>query len=95
MSEPINIPVQEQQEKIDTNSNHVIKSLEFAAKKLTEYYRGGAEMNGMSYNRMLAIYSKIEGALNDFKDTHNRVTNNITTKAKQMVNIPKRSRDAE
>lgn len=95
MSEPISVPVQEQKEKIEINSNHVIKSLEFAAKKLTEYYRGAAEMNGMSYNRMLAIYSKIEEALNDFNDTHNRVLNNINTKAKRISVIPKRSRNIE
>ena len=95
MDEPINVSVQEQQEKIETNSTHVIKSLEYAASKLTEYYRGGAELNGMSYNRMLAIYTKIEEALNEFNDTHTRVTSNIATKAKQMTNIPKRSRSAE
>lgn len=95
MSDPMNIPIKEQQEKINVNSEHVIKSLQYAAKKLVEYYRGAAELNGMSYNRMLAIHTKIEEALSDFEDTHKRVTNNVTIKVKSQVAIPKRKSTME
>lgn len=95
MADLMNIPIKEQQEKIDTNSQHVIKSLKYAAKKLVEYYQGGAELNGMSYNRMLAIHTKIEDALQAFEETDKRVQNNIANKVKSQVQIPKRKIDAE
>lgn len=95
MGNPMNIPVKEQQEKISVNSQHVVKSLEYAAKKLVEYYQGAAELNGMSYNRMLAIHTKIEEALHDFEDTNTRVQNNITNKVKSQVQVPKRKSTTE
>lgn len=92
MIDPTKISVEEQSKCIDINSNHVIKSLAFAMKKLEEYYHGGGEMNGMSYNSMLNMYNKINDIFEQFSSINDRIKNNVTTKLEnsKKVSIPRR-----
>lgn len=90
MVDPTKISIEEQKACIEKNSMHVIKSLEFAKKKLEEYYHGGGEMNGMSYNAMLKLYNIMNDALEAFESIHGRISTNINSKSSSITNIPRR-----
>lgn len=90
MIDPTKITIDNQKECIEKNSVHVIKSLEFAKKKLEEYYHGGGEYNGMSYNAMLKLYNLMNDALESFESIHGRISTNINNKSSQMSSIPRR-----
>lgn len=90
MVDPTTITLEEQKACIEKNSVHVIKSLEFAKKKLEEYYHGGAEMNGMSYNAMLKLYNAINDSLEAFESINNRITGNVNNKTSHLTTIPRR-----
>lgn len=91
MVDPTNISLDDQKECIEKNASHVTKSLEFAMKKLLEYYKGGAEFNGMSYNAVLGLYNSINDSLDTFKSINNRITENVNKKQPSNTNnIPRR-----
>ena len=92
MIDPSKISVEDQQQCIKTNSAHVTKSLLFAMKKLEEYYHGGAEMNGMSYNSMLNTYNKINDIYEQFSSINNRISTNVENKVEnaKKMSIPRR-----
>ena len=81
MIDPTKITVEEQTACIDKNSVHIIKSLQFAMKKLDEYYHGGAEMNGMSYRAFLGLYNSMNDTLETFNSINNRITETVSKKS--------------
>jgi hypothetical protein len=91
MVDPTKITTEEQALCIEKNGTHVIKSLIFAKKKLEEYYHGGGEMNGMSYNAMLKTYNMINDALEAFTSINDRISKNVNTKKSTISSIPRRA----
>ena len=90
MIDPTKITVEEQTSCIDKNSVHIIKSLQFAMKKLDEYYHGGAEMNGMSYRAFLGLYNSMNDTLETFNSINNRIKETVSKKSTMTSSIPRR-----
>lgn len=92
MIDPSKISVEDQRQCIEINSEHVTKCLLFAMKKLEEYYHGGAEMNGMSYNSMLNMYNKINDIYEQFSSINNRISTNVNNKVEnsKKMSVPRR-----
>lgn len=75
--EILDLPLDRQEEQAQENADHIVKSLEFAQKKLLRYYKGAGEVNGMSYRSMLKVYNEIDATLDLFKKIDGRVRDNI------------------
>ena len=90
MIDPTKITVEEQTACIDKNSVHIIKSLQFAMKKLDEYYHGGAEMNGMSYRAFLGLYNSMNDTLETFNSINNRIKETVSKKSTMTSSVPRR-----
>ena len=90
MVDPTKITVEEQANCIDKNSVHIIKSLQFAMKKLDEYYHGGAEMNGMSYRAFLGLYNSMNDTLETFNSMNKRITETVSKKGTSSSTVPRR-----
>jgi hypothetical protein len=90
MVDPTKITVEEQANCIDKNSVHIIKSLQFAMKKLDEYYHGGAEMNGMSYRAFLGLYNSMNDTLETFNSMNKRITETVSKKGTSSSAVPRR-----
>lgn len=90
MIDPTNTTVEEQASCIEKNSVHIIKSLQFAMKKLEEYYHGGAEMNGMSYRAFLGLYNSMNDTLETFNSMNNRITGTVSKKPTTPSSVPRR-----
>jgi shikimate kinase len=92
----LDAPLREEQvEAIEKNSVHVTKSLEFAKKKLVEYWKKGAQYNGMSYNAFLKAYNGIDEALQFFTKVDNNVKNKLEEKKAEMNAIPRRKKTVD
>ena len=90
MIDPTKITVEEQASCIEKNSVHIVKSLQFAMKKLDEYYHGGAEMNGMSYRAFLGLYNSMNDTLETFNSINNRITETVSKKSTTTSSVPRR-----
>lgn len=90
MIDPTKITVEEQASCIEKNSVHIIKSLQFAMKKLDEYYHGGAEMNGMSYRAFLGLYNSMNDTLETFNSMNNRISDAVSKKSSTTPSVPRR-----